>query len=1160
MSNIFNYMGPLVDDMQGQFLTLDPVYKLGDPRALEDNFRQPLDSAALLKAIKNKELNDLYSNPTFQAQTLGLGLAGDLLNKTSDYLLSRTEDDLNINDVQDRIYGSTWGDIFNQSSNRQEINSTINNNIRTFDDVRNNANLSTLWDNNDYQFEVNKLKPGEQVGAVGMGVLGGAAKWASTATKINPVLTPYAAIAGGLINGVKSLTNVLQGNNTADMTNMAINRANNIQLNNYFDQARSNRRAMYRNFDEGGPMESLNGLTFFNTGGSHGSNPLGGIPQGIDSEGIPNLVEQGEVKYNDYIFSSRNKASERLLKKYNLPKNLAGKTFAEIATKLQEDSQERPYDPVSVNGLEDSMNKLMAAQEEVRARKANRNNTSMQELENIFAGGGPFTGKFSKNGKAAVRQGVNDTRRLANQIRNTNYLYNAPNSINASSSAREMSQALKLVKQAPLETFSMLSPVNQPWMTPRSVGSLPILTGVKALAGRTAADAILYSTTIAPLLAAIDRYSTDKSNYKKSQQLDKLDKELTDARRALEEQGYNAVEANNIIYSELGSRGFTSYGRQEIPEEYIDYAAVDARNNSSSTSTNNTTTSTDFDNPEWNNMSYRERIQYAQQVRNNRRAAGVETNPILDAAQQNINAGRSINVPNAIGAVKNRRAAIDDNAARNSNEEMLYGEQANYLQQNHPEMSRREALLAAKKNPNIPKRSAPPDREDLNLYARQDNTMPSDLKNAGFYYKDAQNYMRAHNLPFTVENYKRAYNQMRLSGSPDEFRKSGVNAPLRNGYGAKPITNIPKPKNQNNKEVTNIESEGVTTYKVTSNKGKVYNVKANSPEEAKETLNTYLANKGDNTYGSTRTSVKVSEKVRVPVGSKVGTSTTSRKKEIAQAPELLTPEEKPAVTPQQNISANITTEPEYDVEPEINNITTPTPSSTYRRNPFATAAMMAPAIGSISQALTDALGITNRPDYYVEQGLRRNASELNPIAPKLNTDYQEYRPYDVNLMNNQLLAQEYGAQRAARENFNKHTQAAQLLALNNAFGNMGFLANLQAQQANDAKRNATLQWNHGINKENAATIAAYDEINQGIKQQRLNMLNQAIQAKDASDTARAQVTSANRAAALTDLGSLGRYINDTNLTQALINSGVFGKLNTDMSDAYGNLQLFNLFR
>ena len=73
------------------------------------------------------------------------------------------------------------------------------------------------------------------------------------------------------------------------------------------------------------------------------------------------------------------------------------------------------------------------------------------------------------------------------------------------------------------------------------------------------------------------------------------------------------------------------------------------------------------------------------------------------------------------------------------------------------------------------------------------------------------------------------------------------------------------------------------------------------------------------------------------------------------------------------------------------------------------------------------------------------------------------------------------------------------------------------------------------------------------------MLNQAIQARDASDTARAQVTSANRAAALTDLGSLGRYINDTNLTQALINSGVFGKLNTDMSDAYGNLQLFNLF-
>ena len=69
---------------------------------------------------------------------------------------------------------------------------------------------------------------------------------------------------------------------------------------------------------EGGSLEDLNGVTTFNTGGTHEQNPYGGIQQGIASDGLPNEVEEGEVKWNDYIFSARSIPSESLLRKHNL--------------------------------------------------------------------------------------------------------------------------------------------------------------------------------------------------------------------------------------------------------------------------------------------------------------------------------------------------------------------------------------------------------------------------------------------------------------------------------------------------------------------------------------------------------------------------------------------------------------------------------------------------------------------------------------------------------------------------------------------------------------------------------------------------------------------------------------------------------------------------
>lgn len=109
-----------------------------------------------------------------------------------------------------------------------------------------------------------------------------------------------------------------------------------------------------------------NGLRIIGNGGTHEENPMEGVPMGMDAEGTPNLVEQGEVIFNDYVFSNRIFADGGLLESFNLPKSYDGYSFAAIAKKLGEESKERPNDPISKRGLLSSMSRLQQAQETVR--------------------------------------------------------------------------------------------------------------------------------------------------------------------------------------------------------------------------------------------------------------------------------------------------------------------------------------------------------------------------------------------------------------------------------------------------------------------------------------------------------------------------------------------------------------------------------------------------------------------------------------------------------------------------------------------------------------------------------------------------------------------------------------------------------------------------
>lgn len=109
-----------------------------------------------------------------------------------------------------------------------------------------------------------------------------------------------------------------------------------------------------------------NGQIIVGNGGTHEENPMEGVPMGMDAEGNPNLVEQGEIIFNDYVFSNRLFADGGLLESFNLPKSYDGHSFAAIAEKLGDESKERPNDPISKRGLLSSMSRLQQAQETVR--------------------------------------------------------------------------------------------------------------------------------------------------------------------------------------------------------------------------------------------------------------------------------------------------------------------------------------------------------------------------------------------------------------------------------------------------------------------------------------------------------------------------------------------------------------------------------------------------------------------------------------------------------------------------------------------------------------------------------------------------------------------------------------------------------------------------
>ncbi len=212
------------------------------------------------------------------------------------------------------------------------------------------------------------------------------------------------------LGGVLNMTNPW-GNNIGSL--------NLMQNNDYIDAINNRTNAMYNSKNGmsitgamnafGGELGTngtdwTNGLTFIDEGKTHEENPYGGVQVGVDPEGTPNLVEEGETIYNDYVFSDRMKVPEFMYSQLGIkgaPKD--GISYAKASKKLAKESEERPNDPISLDGLDAAMSKLAMVQETERLKK-------QIEEQNQFAYGGKKGNMFvGEGGKPNRLQKLRDS-------------------------------------------------------------------------------------------------------------------------------------------------------------------------------------------------------------------------------------------------------------------------------------------------------------------------------------------------------------------------------------------------------------------------------------------------------------------------------------------------------------------------------------------------------------------------------------------------------------------------------------------------------------------------------------------------------------------------------------------------------------------------------
>lgn len=224
------------------------------------------------------------------------------------------------------------------------------------------------------------------------------------------------------VNKVNKATTVANKQNSSPINNMTFQ-----QMEDYYGQKQSPLlNAQYKNtWANGGQMTSAdvpNGMQYYANGGTHEENPYGGIQVGTDQQGNANLVEKGEFRWHDFVFSDRVNVDANLLSSFNLmpatkhqnKKAAKGKlSYADMAKKYAKRNKELENDPITKNSMEAFMQRLANAQEyqkkaeQLEAQKQNElqdYKTALNKQNNNPMYG---TMKYNGMGNVATQQGVN---------------------------------------------------------------------------------------------------------------------------------------------------------------------------------------------------------------------------------------------------------------------------------------------------------------------------------------------------------------------------------------------------------------------------------------------------------------------------------------------------------------------------------------------------------------------------------------------------------------------------------------------------------------------------------------------------------------------------------------------------------------------------------
>lgn len=236
---------------------------------------------------------------------------------------------------------------------------------------------------------------------------------------------PWGALAGGIAGLAGGLFGASDRNRQREEANRRVSQA--IMAQNILLSQKEAQDALANIVAFGGWVgthggDYPTGFSEFNEGGSHESNINGGIPQGVDSNGNSNLVEEGETKWDDYVFSKRLKVPKGFGKVYDLGR-VDKKSYADASKKLSKESEERPFDPISKRGRDAMLGRLQQAQEAQKsidkADEAMNEIFDLNELGDIlYAEGGSIHIQPSKRGTftAAAKKRGKGVQEFARQV------------------------------------------------------------------------------------------------------------------------------------------------------------------------------------------------------------------------------------------------------------------------------------------------------------------------------------------------------------------------------------------------------------------------------------------------------------------------------------------------------------------------------------------------------------------------------------------------------------------------------------------------------------------------------------------------------------------------------------------------------------------------